>query len=451
MTRALTLVLLVACSPAEEETPVALPTIWGVETLADEDPAEDVVEVSLTAIQDRTYIDGVASPMWSYNYLVPGPLIQARVGDTVRVNLTNELAEPTTVHWHGLRIDNAMDGVPAVQDPVQPGGTFTYEFVVPDSGTFWYHPHVRGHEQVERGLQGSMVIHEEDVLPYDVERYFVLDDILLDGSNQVMGGFTPVGGMTAMHGRLGNTLMFNGKFDPLEDEVRSGTRERWRIVNTSNARTLSIDVADARWQVIAIDGNLLPAPMAGEGPIRLEVGRRFDLEVLPVDGAELQVVVPTTDGEAAYPAFQGTLVDEGEPPEFLFTQGPAAPVMEEVQQELTVTLDATSGPNGVEFTINGLHYGEGDAIPVAANTPTRIIIEETTGLEHPFHLHGQFFQLVSREVGGPFMPGSLDTLLVDPGERVELYTDFSNPGRWMAHCHILEHAETGMMTEFDVQ
>ena len=93
---------------------------------------------------------------------MPGPLIQARVGDTLRVIFDNDLDEETTIHWHGLRIDDAMDGVPAVQDPVQPGEQFTYEFVVPDSGTFWYHPHVRANEQVERGLQGSMIFHELD-------------------------------------------------------------------------------------------------------------------------------------------------------------------------------------------------------------------------------------------------------------------------------------------------
>ncbi|TNE89982.1 MAG: multicopper oxidase family protein [Deltaproteobacteria bacterium] len=451
MVRLLPLALLFACQPAEEDEAVPLPTVWGLETLPDQDPAEDVVEVNLVATEGQATIDGIASTLWGYNSQVPGPLLQARVGDTVRVNFANGLSEPTTVHWHGLRIDNAMDGVPALQEPVQPGDSFTYEFVVPDSGTFWYHPHVRGHEQVERGLQGAMVIHEEEPLAYDVERYFVLDDILLDEDNRLAGGFDPVGGMTAMHGRLGNTLLFNGQLDPLQAEVAAATRERWRVVNTANARTLSIDVADAAWQVIAVDGTLLTEPWPGVGPIRLEVGRRYDLEVIPEAGAELQVVVPTTTGDAAYPAFQGALVGDGESPDFLFTRGPAPMAMDDVEQELTLTLDAANGQYGVEFMINGLRYGEGDAIPVDVDTPTRIVIEETTGLEHPFHLHGQFFRLVSRDGGGPFVPGSLDTLLVDGGERVELYTDFSNPGRWMAHCHILEHAETGMMTEFDVR
>ncbi|MFT7521863.1 MAG: FtsP/CotA-like multicopper oxidase with cupredoxin domain, partial [Kiritimatiellia bacterium] len=190
--------LLVACTPDEPEAAVEVPkpTVWGPQALVDQDPDFDVVEVVLTADETTVdWMDGGSTPVWSYNGVVPGPIIQAWVGDTVRVIFTNNLDEPTTIHWHGLRIDNLMDGVPAVQDPVQPGETFTYEFVVPDAGSYWYHPHVRSDIQVESGLQGTLVVHEREPLAYDMDRYFVIDDVLLTDSGQPYA-FRPMSHMT---------------------------------------------------------------------------------------------------------------------------------------------------------------------------------------------------------------------------------------------------------------
>src|SRR5436309_4515124 len=117
---------------------------------------------------------------FAYNGVVPGPLIEAEVGDTVEARLTNSLAQATTIHWHGVRVPADMDGTEAVQPPVEPGGTFEYRFVVPDAGTFWYHSHVNETEQLERGLYGALVVRGPDEPTLDRERILLLDDLKLD-------------------------------------------------------------------------------------------------------------------------------------------------------------------------------------------------------------------------------------------------------------------------------
>ena len=126
-------------------------------------------------------VDGPKLRVWAYNGSVPGPELRIRLGETLRVRFTNHLPEATTIHWHGVRVPNGMDGVPHVtQPPVAPGGTFTYEFTPKDAGTFWFHPHVRSSEQVERGLYGVLVVEDATPLPYARDIVWVLDDWLLD-------------------------------------------------------------------------------------------------------------------------------------------------------------------------------------------------------------------------------------------------------------------------------
>ncbi len=428
--------------------PYSPPEVRGIAPVQDTSEEDGFVHVMLTASESQVdWVDGGSTTVWSYNGQVPGPMIQARVGDTLRVDFTNDLDEPTTIHWHGLRIPDDMDGVPVMQDPVQPGESFTYEFVLPDAGTFWYHPHVRSNEQIERGLQGMIIVHDIEPLAHDVQRAFVLEDAAL----RERGGFFGFGlsGMDAVHGRHGNVLMANGETELLQDAVTAGTTERWRIVNTANARTMWFDVKDADWRIIAIDGTLLQRPLRGERTL-LPVGRRFDVEVaIRGDVAPtLAVELPSSNTEwDSFPMFTGTLAENGEDGSFIDWVGTALPARQTIEQEVEVVLGVEGGP---VWTINGAPFGEGEDIPVRANTPSRITVRDTTGAEHPFHLHGQFFEIESRGEG-PMWPGQMDTVLVSPLDEIELYTNFDNPGKWMAHCHILEHAELGMMTTFTVE
>jgi FtsP/CotA-like multicopper oxidase with cupredoxin domain len=187
------------------------------------------------------------------------------------------------------------------------------------------------------------------------------------------------------------------------------------------------------------------------------VGRRFDIEVINTSGAQevqLQVELPSRDGGfTEYPMYTGTLQGEGAPPAFLEWTAPALPPMKPTTQEVVLEFNGEGGGTGIRWTINGKTYDEADEIVVKQNTPTKLLIKEKSGAEHPFHLHGQFFRLVDRgnRAGMPMVPGQMDTVLVDGDEMVQLYTEFENPGRWMAHCHILEHAESGMMVEIVVE
>ena len=180
--------------------------------------------------------------LWCYGGSVPGPEIRVRQGERVRVLLDNGLGEDTTIHWHGLRLPNAMDGVPDVtQPPVRPGGTFAYEFDALDAGTFWYHPHSNSMEQVARGLYGVLVVEErEPALRVDRDVTWVLDDWRMTEEAELAPGFG--NGHDMSHaGRLGNWATVNGS-SPGEFAVRGGERIRLRLVNTANARVFGLAV-----------------------------------------------------------------------------------------------------------------------------------------------------------------------------------------------------------------
>ena len=189
-----------------------------------------VVQITLEASEfDWSFTPGRPTRAWGYNGQVPGPVIEARVGDVLEIEFTNRLPEPTTIHWHGLRLPASMDGTEMVQKPVAPGDTFTYRFLLPDAGTFWYHPHINEVEQLERGLYGAIVVRGESEPELDAERVLVLDDVALDRSGQLR---TPGWWLEQHDGRQGNTLLVNGRQTP-ELSIAAGQIERWRVVNAS--------------------------------------------------------------------------------------------------------------------------------------------------------------------------------------------------------------------------
>lgn len=252
-----------------------MPEVQGLDALEDTNPDPNVVEVSLTAGRTaHSFLSGTTAPVYAYNGSIPGPLLRAKVGDRVIVHFKNDLPEPTTIHWHGLRIPDQMDGSPRVHDPVKPGAEFTYDFTVPDAGSYWYHPHVQAPVQVEMGLYAPIVIFDPKNDPtYDAERFLVLDDIRIEKNGKV----SPESSMDGMMGgRFGNVLLTNGK--PAKEATASaeqGTIERWRIVNSANARTMQIGLEGASFRVIATDGGLLPEPYATKRLV-VAIGQRFD-------------------------------------------------------------------------------------------------------------------------------------------------------------------------------
>src|SRR5918996_1725795 len=247
--------------------------------------AAPIAEHHLVARTGRTALVGDSYPetaVWSYNGTVPGPEIRLRQGEHVQITVENRLAEETTVHWHGLRVPNAMDGVPHLtQRPIGPGETFVYAFDVPDAGTYWYHPHQRSFEQVGRGLYGPLIVEEREPIRVDRDVTWVLDDWRLLPDAQISDDFG--GFMDASHnGRVGNTVTVNGRI--LETfPVRAGERIRLRLINAANARIFGLEFQGHRPIVLALDGQPVEPHEPDAGHIVLGPAMRADL-ILDMSG-----------------------------------------------------------------------------------------------------------------------------------------------------------------------
>ena len=447
--QALTWTSLAACGPSPLPPPRL---VSGPPAAADLDPDPHRVVFELVASTTTVQQYGeTPSEIWTYNGQLPGPTLQARVGDEVTIHFTNDLPEPTTIHWHGLRISDAMDGVPAIQQAVRPGETFTYRFSPPEPGTFWYHPHVRAHEQVERGLHGAFVVHPREEPEGVGERVFVVDDVQLNADGSLAEFTLDSEHVTQSHGRVGTQLLVNGQLDPPMAPASPSTSERWRVVNVSNASSMRVTVRGGLARVIARDGGLLETPLDLD-VVDLPVGGRVDFEVRGVAGEALALEVEAGKHAVGKPS----VVAAGVPWNVSTTSWatwPDAPAVQvsSPQQELALTFGRAGGGTDRTWTVNGNEWGEHTPIPLNADVPTRIRVVDESSAPHPFHLHGQFFRVVSRNGVLTDDKAAYDTVMLGPDEDVELFTTLDTPGRWMAHCHILAHAERGMMTELVVQ
>jgi FtsP/CotA-like multicopper oxidase with cupredoxin domain len=434
----------------------------------DLDPADNVVSVELEARESEIEIaQGRRVRMWTYNGVLPGPRIEARVGDTVRVRLRNSLPEGTTIHWHGLRVPNAMDGVHLVQTPIAPGAEFTYEFVVPDAGTFWFHPHLRSDEQVERGLYGTIVVRGASEPATTTDRVVVLDDVLIDTATWQLAAFDPM--MQAMVGRQGNVILTNGRAHPIAD-VRPGGLHRYRFVNAANARYFRLALPGRRLTLIGTDGGMLQAP------------RQVD-EILLVPGERADVLVASEDAASAlewktlrYDRGHGTgtlpdatvfqVRNTAEPPvatpsvpDTLATipELPAAAASRELVLEESMSSGgghsghSGSAAMGPVFSINGRVYPDTEQLQASLGAVEEWSIVNKTEMDHPFHLHGFRFQITSEAGATPAFRAWRDTINIPAEKTVRVRVRFEdNPGTWMFHCHILEHAERGMAGELAV-
>jgi FtsP/CotA-like multicopper oxidase with cupredoxin domain len=222
---------------------------------------------NLRLVSARRSLVGAAHPsteVWAYNGMVPGPELRFRQGERLRVEVENALGVSTTVHWHGIRLPNAMDGVPGVTQPpiAANGGRFTYEFDLPDAGTYWYHPHLGSPEQVARGLYGALVVEEREPPAVDRDLVWVLSDWRLDREARIVSDF--VSPMDASHaGRIGNTVTVNGVI-PDTFDVRAGECIRLRLINASNARIYGLTFEGHAPWLVAFDGQPVePRQLAG--------------------------------------------------------------------------------------------------------------------------------------------------------------------------------------------
>ena len=438
----------------------------GYTPAADLDGTDAVVEVNLTASAlawdpgtGVALIEGVA-----YEGGVPGPLIEANVGDTVLAHFTNDIAEPLTIHWHGIRLDSDMDGGMQMMNPVQPGESFDYLFTVPDAGFYWYHPHIEGARLMERGLYGPIIVHAPDEGAADCDLPLMLDDILLDEDTQQVA--PPDTDMMQLMGRLGNVLLANAQADR-RIGITAGETVLLRLVNPSNARYWDVFVEGQQLQVVATDDGFLPQPYAVDHLV-ITPGERYMVTFTATGspGDEMRLM----NGRFQLHEQGGDMIEfdplgEGDNPvlTFVFGEGSVAgkpwvqPVVDAMPWSApTETLGhhwvLEEDMMGGTVTIDGAAWPNVPLVMTAGNVDTTFEIENKSEMHHPFHIHGNNFQIVTINGEAPSMPqGWKDTFDIPPRSTVTVVSDLSNPGDWMYHCHILEHAEDGMMGEMMVE
>ena len=417
-------------------------------------PGGRVVSVELEVREiEWQFVRGRATRAWGYNGQVPGPVLEAEVGDVLEVRLKNSLPEPTMIHWHGLRLLPPMDGTENVQRPVNQGETFTYRFALLDAGTFWYHPHFNETVQLERGLYGALVVRGPGEPQLDGERVLVLDDVALDEEGQI----EPPGGWKERHdGRQGDIRLVNGRQEP-ELTMAAGVVERWRIVNASSARYVRLSIGDRPFRILGTDGGLIGSPVEAH-EVLLTPADRVDLAVGPFSEGEMVRVEALRQDRGTFRRQKretfatlriGAVAESrAHVPARLrhiepLVTGPVEPTRE-IRLGFKVRLN-----RGVDFTINReshhrdqpVHVGELQVWDVVNKTP----------VDHPFHLHGFFFQVLEVNGDSPAFLSWEDTINVPARGRVRIaWLPDDRPGEWMYHCHILEHHAGGMMAHFEV-
>lgn len=437
--------------------------------------AVEAAEARLTAAPGRVQLVGPSYPqtgVWCYGERVPGPELRVRQGGRLAVAFDNRLPQSSTIHWHGVRVPNAMDGVPGLtQTPVAPGESFDYVFEPPDAGTYWYHPHQSSVEQVGRGLYGVLIVEEPEPIRVDREEVWVLDDWRMTQEAAIVEDFDNFHDHSH-GGRIGNTVTLNGAI-PESWPVRAGERVRLRLINAANARFFALKFTGHAPQLIALDGQPCTPHALPEGRIVLGPAMRADL-LIDMSGRPGERF-PLVDDH--YQRFAYRLLDiayeAGAPlrehaldaPIALTANPlPAPDLGSAVRQRVVLGGGAMGGLASATFrgetlglrdiaragkvwALNGVVADRVAMDPLLTLTRGQSAVIELvnqTAFDHPMHLHGHSFRVLSRD-GRPVPHGIWqDTVLVAPRERVEIGFVAHSPGDWLFHCHILEHMAAGM-------
>jgi FtsP/CotA-like multicopper oxidase with cupredoxin domain len=442
---------------------VAAPPDWNDDiSLAepiDLNPDPAVVEINLTArVADVTVAPGRSVKAWTYDGGLPGPLIRTRVGDRLIVHFRNELPEPTTVHWHGVRVPIEMDGVPGISQPeVQHGETFTYDFVVRDAGLFWYHPHVMSAAQVGFGLYGALLVEDpNDGVGVADQVTLVLSDIGFDRSGKLDPPDS--GGSAGMvFGREAANVLVNGKVLPTL-RVRAGAPQRWRIVNAAKSRFFYLDLEGQPFVTIGGDGGLQERSVTSD-IVLITPGERLDLLVTPTGSPGSSIILRSMLYNRGYGSVEYRTVEQlmtiafnnGAP-----IKAARLPVVRRTIQppssiaatnvDVVLTLPPVDAKGQSEFRVNGAPYWRAKPFLARLGETQLWTIRNETDWDHPFHLHGYFFMAVD-ERGAPLTPMAWkDTLNIPRKSTARFLVSFDErPGEWMFHCHILDHADGGLM------
>jgi FtsP/CotA-like multicopper oxidase with cupredoxin domain len=461
-----------------------------------------VFELNAAPVSRR--LAGRTVRMLAYNGSLPGPLLRVRQGSRLTVRFRNRLELDSSVHWHGVRVENSSDGVPGLtQDPVRPGEDFTYSLRFPDAGLFWYHPHHREDMTQELGLYGGILV-EPAAGPGapggwpEVDREVVLfaDDIRLRG-----GEVEPFYRDTVTHalsGRFGTTFLVNGQSD-WSLEARQGERVRFFLANAANTRTFSLSLEEHSLKWIGSDAGraareqllsavvLAPSERAivdvlfqSPGTFRLRHSsplRTVSLGTVRVraSAAPERPEFSRPGGDAAFARDAARLLARAPAqPDYVLSlrvegdlmgmmggmMGMAEPVttIEWEEDGHMAMMNQMSTNRTLRWVIRDRASGrEGMDIPLSATVSqvrlVRLVNEGNSGhpMQHPIHLHGQRMLVAARDGQAETNPAWKDTVQIPAGSSYDLLVVFDTPGRWLLHCHIPEHMEAGMMAAFEVK
>jgi len=456
-------------------------------------------------------IAGKTLTMYGYNGQIPGPLIRVDQKSTIYVQFVNNIELPTTVHWHGLRLDNRFDGVPGVtQAPVETGASFLYEVTFPDAGLYWYHPHMREDIQQDLGLYGNMLVDaiEADYYgPANREEILILDDFLIDDNGPI-----PFGKEAPTHtlmGRFGNVMLVNG--NPRHSlEFRKGDVVRFFLTNVANARTFNVTFGGNRIKVIASDVSRFEREEWVDS-VPIGPAERYIVEVLfdrsgatamtnsimavnhfrgefyPHVDTLSTIRVLETPAEPDYAATFRSLREHEAVQKDIAEYRPLFDKPVDINIELGLRVSGLPVPIMRMMEIDTLYVPPmewNDAMPMmnwlATGEQVEWILRDTDSgsenmgihwsfdmgdvvkmrifndphtlhpMNHPIHIHGQRFLVL--EMDGIKNANMVwkDTAIVPVGSTMDILVDMSKPGTWMMHCHIAEHLHAGMMLSFTV-
>lgn len=432
-------------------------------------------ELTLEVFKQRVRASGPPTEVWGFDRSLPGPVLRYAQGAPVDLRVVNRLHQATTVHWHGLRVPNRMDGVPIVtQPPIEPGATFDYRFTADDAGTYWYHPHQSSFEQVPRGLYGAFIVDEARPLEVDREVLWVLSDLKLDERNAQVEDYGRVQDF-GNRGRHGNTLLINGRpAGPGQRlTLRPNERVRLRLINAASARIYRLEFAGHAPWVVSHDGQGVPPHALADSLLFLGPGQRTDLVLDGTAGKGRFAITDRRDvhTELAQIRYAGAPL-RARPlpaPRALASNRHTEPDLNKATQHFLVFEGGEAGApaiaavdgkpmkvedirqqHGLTWSMNYsaqhehammheplfyLRQGEHVVLKMINNTL----------FEHPMHLHGHFFRVLAHNDKPNPLREWRDTVMLGPQGSCDIAFVAENPGEWMFHCHILDHAAGGMM------
>ena len=394
------------------------------------------------------------TPMLGFNGSTPGPVLRVRQGEIFDIRFLNQIGEGSAVHWHGLRIDNAMDGVPGLtQDVVEVDAEFAYRFRASDAGTFWYHSHNRSWEQVAKGLYGPLIV--EELTPPDVDHDLIvlIDDWRMTEAGTLADGFENMHDQ-AHQGRLGNYA--RALVEP-STPVRRGDRVRLRLINVATDRIFPVEIEGADGKIVANDGMPLVSPQELSSLI-LAPAQRADIIADITSPDQIAFMFPTQDGPYLLGEIPVEDANTERQPSEISALLPNEVTQPDLDNAVSLTLTMEDGAMSRRM-MQGMMGGDIWAFNGQSgltDTPfhlfergqtARIRLVNDTRFPHGIHLHGHHFFEVGADDGlGAFR----DTTLVDAGETRDIVCVFDNPGKWLLHCHMLGHQAAGMKTWVEV-